>query len=129
MDSFPPFAKSKIPYADIRATGPLTCGLGWGTICLPGHLPYDTHPLVWRVLRSLTEDPNPSTANESGKKFDPGVGTTLYDLATDPQQMRPFRDVAIERRFLRGIGDVLAAHDAPAELYARYGVKRLADAA
>jgi arylsulfatase A-like enzyme len=64
-----------------------------------------------------------------GKKFDPGVGTTLYDLATDPQQMRPFRDAAIERRFLRGIADVLAAHDAPPELYGRYGVRRLADAA
>jgi hypothetical protein len=53
----------------------------------------------------------------------------LYDLATDPQQMRPFRDAAIERRFLRGIASVLAEHDAPAEFYGRYGVRRLADAA
>jgi len=64
-----------------------------------------------------------------GKKFDPEVGTTLYDLATDPRQQRPFRDATIERRFLRGIAEVLAAHDAPAEFYLRYGVKRLADAA
>ena len=64
-----------------------------------------------------------------GKKFDPGVGTTLYDLATDPQQLRPFRDAAIERRFLRGIANVLAAHDAPPEFYGRYGVRPLADAA
>ena len=37
------------------------------------------------------------------KLFDPDVGTTLYDLATDPRQQKPFRDAAIERRFLAGI--------------------------
>ena len=56
------------------------------------------------------------------KLFDPGVGTTLYDLAADPRQTRPFRDDAIERRFLAGIAQVMRAHDAPVELYARYGV-------
>jgi hypothetical protein len=56
------------------------------------------------------------------KLFDPGVGTTLYDLAADPKQTRPFRDDAIERRFLAGIAQVMRAHDAPVELYARYGV-------
>ena len=63
------------------------------------------------------------------RKFDPGVGTTLYDLAADPLQQKPFRDTAIERRMLRGIAEVLAAHDAPPEFYDRYGVRRLADAA
>jgi len=63
------------------------------------------------------------------KKFDPGVGTTLYDLATDPLQQRPFRDPVIERRILESIANVLAAHDAPAEFYSRYGIRRLADAA
>ena len=62
-------------------------------------------------------------------KFDPGVGTTLYDLATDPGQQRPFRDAMIEKRFLRGIAEVLAAHDAPPEFFDRYGVPRLANAA
>jgi len=64
---------------------------------------------------------------QDGKQFDPGVGTTLYDLATDPKQQRPFRDVAIERRFHAGIARVLRAHDAPPEFYRRYGVQ--ADAA
>ena len=64
---------------------------------------------------------------QDGKKFDPGVGTTLYDLATDPKQMRPFRDAAIEQRFHAGIASVLRAHDAPPEFYRRYGVQ--ADAA
>ena len=63
------------------------------------------------------------------KRFEPGVGTTLYDLAADPAQQRPFRDPLIERRFINGIAGVLAAHDAPPEFYGRYGVKRHADAA
>jgi len=57
-----------------------------------------------------------------GKLFDPGVGTTLYDISVDPQQKRPFRDVEIERRFHAGIAHVLRMHDAPAEFYHRYGV-------
>ena len=60
---------------------------------------------------------------QDGKKFDPGVGTTLYDLATDPKQQRPFRDAAIEKRFHAGIARVLRAHDAPPEFYRRYGVR------
>ena len=63
------------------------------------------------------------------KRFDPHVGTTLYDLAADPAQQHQFRDPLIERRFIAGIATVLAAHDAPPEFYSRYGVKRHADAA
>ncbi len=29
---------------------------------------------------------------QDGKRFDPDVGTTLYDISVDPQQKRPFRD-------------------------------------
>jgi len=57
-----------------------------------------------------------------GKRFDPGVGTTLYDLATDPRQMKPFRDAVLERRFHEGIARELRAHDAPPEIYARYDI-------
>jgi len=57
-----------------------------------------------------------------GKRFDPDVGTTLYDLATDPKQARPFRDAAIEARFHAGIAKALKDHHAPAEIYSRYGV-------
>jgi hypothetical protein len=57
------------------------------------------------------------------KLFDPGVGTTLYDLATDPKQTRPFRDAALERRFHAGIAEQLRVHQAPEELYARYAVQ------
>jgi hypothetical protein len=66
-----------------------------------------------------------------GKLFDPGVGTTLYDISVDPKQLKPFRDPAIERRMLQGIAEQMRLHDAPAELYARYGIvpKRAASAA
>ena len=57
------------------------------------------------------------------KKFDPDFGTTLYDLATDPKQQKPFRDAALERRFHAGIARELRAHDAPVELYARYAIQ------
>jgi arylsulfatase A-like enzyme len=64
------------------------------------------------------------------KKFDPGVGTTLYDLATDPTQSKPIRDAAIELRFHAGNARELRAHDAPVELYARYQIDtRTAEAA
>jgi hypothetical protein len=56
------------------------------------------------------------------KRFDPDVGTTLYDLATDPRQSKPFRDAALERRFHQGIAHELRAHDAPAEIYGRYAI-------
>jgi hypothetical protein len=51
------------------------------------------------------------------------VGTTLYDIQADPKQIKPFRDPAIERRILAGITAQMRAHDAPLELYARYGIE------
>jgi arylsulfatase A-like enzyme len=56
------------------------------------------------------------------KRFEPDGGTTLYDLKNDPKQLRPFRDAAIEGRFKATIAAVFAAHDAPPEIYARYGL-------
>jgi hypothetical protein len=47
-------------------------------------------------------------------------GTTLYDLEADPGQLHPFRDAALEARLADGIRAVLAAHDAPGEIYRRF---------
>ena len=57
-----------------------------------------------------------------GKRFDPGVGTTLYDIVADPKQLRPFRDNAIEHHIRAGIAAEMRAHDAPTELFERYGI-------
>jgi hypothetical protein len=52
------------------------------------------------------------------------LGTQLFDLARDPEQLTPIRDHTIEERLRTGIIDVLSAHDAPHELFARYGLAR-----
>jgi arylsulfatase A-like enzyme len=57
-----------------------------------------------------------------GKLFDPGVGTTLYDIVADPKQLKPFRDETIERRIIAGMMREMRAHDVPAEIYTRYGL-------
>ncbi len=51
------------------------------------------------------------------------TGTRLFDLDADPGQDRPLRDDAIESRLRGAISAVLAEHDAPGELYGRYGVE------
>ncbi len=46
--------------------------------------------------------------------------TMLYDLATDPGQTAPFRDAGLEARMCDLIRAEMTAHEAPAELYARF---------
>ncbi len=50
------------------------------------------------------------------------TGTRLYDLENDPKQEKPFRNEAIETRLRGAIRRILAEHDCPAELYARYAL-------
>src|SRR5205814_10539152 len=57
------------------------------------------------------------------KRFDPDFGTTLYDLATDPRQMKACRDAALERRSHAGIAYEVQANDASSELYGRYATR------
>jgi hypothetical protein len=52
------------------------------------------------------------------------VGTALYDLVADPGQRQPLRDAAIEGRLCACTEAVLRAHDAPEELYGRYGLTK-----
>ncbi len=49
--------------------------------------------------------------------------TVLYDLAADPAQNAPFRDAGIEARFCDAIAREMQAHDAPRELYDRFGLE------
>jgi arylsulfatase A-like enzyme len=50
------------------------------------------------------------------------TGTKLYDLLSDPQQQQPIRNEAVEQQLRGGIRSVLQQHDAPSELYGRYGL-------
>jgi hypothetical protein len=56
------------------------------------------------------------------------IGTVLFDLVQDPRQERPMRDESVEARLRDGICAELVAHDAPAELMARYGLRAAARA-
>ena len=49
-------------------------------------------------------------------------GTQLFDLKADPGQLNPIQDTVVEERLRAGIVGILRAHDAPHELYARYGL-------
>jgi arylsulfatase A-like enzyme len=55
--------------------------------------------------------------------------TVLFDLAIDPEQRMPVDDPPLEARIRTQITALLARNDAPAELYARYGLAREAVAA
>lgn len=48
--------------------------------------------------------------------------TVLYDLTKDPQQEMPFRDPDIEARLNKKIVQEMKRHDAPQEIYARFGL-------
>ena len=50
------------------------------------------------------------------------MGTQLFDLAKDPQQLAPFRDDSVEAGLREGIRMVLETHEAPPEIYLRYGL-------
>jgi hypothetical protein len=47
----------------------------------------------------------------------------LFDLQQDPDQRRPIEDAAQEQRIRSAIVALLRANDAPAEVYARYGLE------
>jgi arylsulfatase A-like enzyme len=59
--------------------------------------------------------------NVDGRVFE-SYGTQLFDLSADPRQLTPIRDGGIEARLKAGIAAVLRAHEAPPELFARYGL-------
>ena len=50
------------------------------------------------------------------------IGTKLFDLETDPAQEKPLRDTAVETRLIAAVAAIFAAHDAPPEIYHRYGL-------
>jgi hypothetical protein len=61
--------------------------------------------------------------NVDGRVFE-NPGTQLFDLRADPRQLNPLSDPVVEAQLMAGIVEVLAEHEAPHELYARYGLTR-----
>jgi hypothetical protein len=57
------------------------------------------------------------------KRVFQNTGTQLFDLQSDPRQLMDIEDPVVEERLRAGIVEVLQAHDAPHELYARYGLQ------
>lgn len=49
--------------------------------------------------------------------------TVLYDLESDPQQMKPFRDAELETIFCAAIVAEMNRHNAPSELYGRFDLE------
>jgi hypothetical protein len=66
---------------------------------LPGHLGYELRDAVWRVLRPLTDDPNPSVDNEGREKFDPSF------LSINSTRGRAMHAVLEYARWLRVLTD------------------------
>ena len=50
------------------------------------------------------------------------IGTKLFDLDADPAQEIPLRDPTVEARLIAATAEIFAAHDAPPEIYQRYGL-------
>ena len=45
--------------------------------------------------------------------------TVLFDLASDPAQLHPIRDAAVEQRLLAQIAAIMEKNDAPPEAFLR----------
>jgi arylsulfatase A-like enzyme len=74
------------------------------------------------LLRVPVTERSPIYAN-----YGPGAlldrETVLFDLESDPDQLAPIRDTAIEARLAALMAGLMAATDAPAEAFARLGLE------
>ncbi|QUI24793.1 sulfatase [Vallitalea pronyensis] len=62
---------------------------------------------------------------KSNSYFNPyWYGTRLYDLAEDPEQLKPYRDFNIEEKMIKLLVNRMKENDAPVEQYERIGVSR-----
>ncbi len=71
------------------------------------------------VLKIKARDDSKRIPNHDGDGFE-DADTRLYDLKTDPGELQPFRDAAVEKRLLCAAVSVMKIHDAPAEMYERF---------
>lgn len=55
------------------------------------------------------------------------ANSPLYDIETDPEQMRPIDNAGVKAQLEREAARHLAEHDAPPEIYAHYGLPRVGE--
>lgn len=72
-------------------------------------------------LLKLKLDPKNSQVGQDGQTLE-DCESALYDLASDPGQTRPIRDAAVIARLTALISAHFQKHDAPPEIYDRFGL-------
>lgn len=74
-----------------------------------------------RLLRVPSDERSPYYHRQgAGVQID--CSTRLFDLASDPDQLQPLNDAAVEESMLDHLVALMRANDAPAELYDRLAV-------
>lgn len=73
-----------------------------------------------KVLRAPARMDSPRSPLKGASVED--TRTVLYDLATDPGQVHPVSEPAVEQRLAAALSETLEAHDAPGEAYRRFGL-------
>ena len=74
----------------------------------------------------------PARRNQKGQPvghFGQGGGyedttTVLYDLKTDPNQDKPFNDIAIEKDLMKLLKKLMIINEAPPEAFLRLGLNK-----
>lgn len=89
------------------------------TVELAGPFPFTKGCRVMRVDASASRQ-SPATGQIRSLAHE--QGTMLFDLEQDPEQLRPLRDAAVEKRMSGLLVELMRANDAPPEQYRRLGL-------
>jgi hypothetical protein len=65
----------------------------------------------------------PGTFGAPGGEASEPLGTMLFNLAKDPEQLHPFRDEMLEARMDGFIKEMMIENDAPKELFTLFGLE------
>ena len=90
------------------------------------HSPFSTRELAnmqWNEPLGFTKGcPVMRIPSTGTGRFAEAFNTQLFDLATDPGQVNPIQDDAVEARMVGMLEEALAAHQAPPEQYQQLGL-------
>lgn len=82
-----------------------------------------SHTKGIELLKIRARDDSKRVPNHDGIGFE-DTETRLYDLRTDPRELTPMRDAAVEARLLTAAATVMDNHDAPDEMFRRFNLTR-----